>query len=294
MNGAVAVVGGTNQVAAYLVPRLLEVGAVMVASRRPRPPWIAADPRLHWVRDTAPQSLRETPLDRLIYLAPLGLFERFAPWLSRGASVVCFSSSSVISKAESGDPAERRLATELAEGECLVRQVCSARELRCTVLRPTLIYGAGLDRNLTRVARFIMRWRCMPVLGPALGRRQPVHAEDLAVAAISALTRPAAAGDDYLLAGGSTLPYREMLERVFASLGLTPRIFQVPRRLASAAAALGSRLPGFGDLRPAMLERMNRDLVYDDGPARKALAYAPREFRPDAATWIRLDRRELG
>ena len=77
-----------------------------------------------------------------------------------------------------------------------------------TVLRPALIYGLGLDRNVTAAARFIRRWHCFPLGGPGKGLRQPVHADDLAAAALAALDLPAAEGQSFNLGGGETLSYR--------------------------------------------------------------------------------------
>jgi nucleoside-diphosphate-sugar epimerase len=67
--------------------------------------------------------------------------------------------------------------------------MCALRQLVLTLLRPTLIYGCGLDQNISRLARIIRLCRCMLVAGQARGLRQPVHADDLAALAVAALAR---------------------------------------------------------------------------------------------------------
>lgn len=86
------------------------------------------------------------------------------------------------------------------------------------ILRPTLIYGRGRDRNITVIARFIRRFGFFPVLGRATGLRQPVHAEDVALACHRALEAPAATNRAYNISGGETVTYREMVRRVFLAL----------------------------------------------------------------------------
>jgi nucleoside-diphosphate-sugar epimerase len=76
--------------------------------------------------------------------------------------------------------------------------------------------------------------RDWPVLSPDLaslcgrgrGLRQPVHAEDCAVGAISAAQSVRAANRVYDLPGGETITYREMIGRIFD--GLKRRRFIVP------------------------------------------------------------------
>ena len=284
------VIGGANQVSAFLVPALLSSGAqVTVLSRTARPPWIADHPSLQWRRDTT--TLPE-PHEELYYLAPLGLIDQFHSLLVDGVRLVAFSSTSAFTKADSTDSAEQQVAATLNAGEIAVQRAAAATGARWTLLRPTLIYGAGLDANLTRVARFVDRWRYFPLVGSGSGLRQPVHACDLAATAMRAAA-PAAPGHAcYTLAGGTTLSYRDMIAAVFLSLHRKPRLVTIPHGLLPLAVGIARRLPRWRDLTPAMFDRMNRDLAFDDTPARTDLGHDPRAFAPTATTWQRLDLRE--
>jgi nucleoside-diphosphate-sugar epimerase len=114
--------------------------------------------------------------------------------------------------------------------------------------------------------------------------RQPVHVDDLAEAAFAALQAPMAR-DAFDLPGGETLPYRDMVRRVLATLQPPPRLHEVPAPLFATAVGLArasGRLGGFGD---AALARLRQDLVFDATPAREALGYAPRPFRPTTAAF---------
>jgi nucleoside-diphosphate-sugar epimerase len=150
-----------------------------------------------------------------------------------------------------------------------------ARGCAWTVLRPTLIYGAALDRSLTPLAHLARRWRVFPHIPAARGLRQPVHADDLAGACVAAVANPHSAGRTYALGGGERLAFATMLERVHASLPFRSLPLPLPLPLLRPFAR---GVPAF--------ERLQRDLVADDRAAVADLDWAPRAFRPDAACWF--------
>ena len=222
--------------------------------------------------------------DAIVSCGPL---DHFGRWL-RGAEVaaprvVAFGSTSLGVKRGSADAAERDLAARLAEAEDAVFASAQARGAEAVILRPTLVYGAGRDQTLTRIATLARRWGMFPLPRGATGLRQPVHVEDLAATAVAALAAEGAGGRGYDLPGGETLPYREMVARVLAALDPPPRLLELPAPLFTALAATlraSGRLQGFGAQAQA---RLRGDLVFDGGPAFDAFGHAPRHFRPDAA-----------
>lgn len=201
--------------------------------------------------------------------------------------IVCFSSTSIYVKQDSSNLGERDLVQRMTGAEADIARRCEALGIEWTVLRPTLVYGLGMDRNISRAARFIQRLRCYPIAFGATGLRQPVHADDLAAAALAALVTPAAAGRHYDVGGGETLPYREMIGRIFDTLS-TPRIFLPMPFLEQAVAAAGAlmRRP---EVTGEMVRRMRRDLVCDNRPAADDLGYTPRSFLAGGLADLGLD-----
>ena len=120
------------------------------------------------------------------------------------------------------------------------------------ILRPTLIYGRGRDKNISEMARFIRRFGFFPIFGQAEGLRQPVHAEDVAGACVAALETSAATNRMYYLSGGETLSYREMTGRIFSVLGRHPRLLHVPLGLFRFAVACLRWLPRYRNWSVAM------------------------------------------
>ena len=274
----VLVLGATSLIGRFALPRLAAGGAEVVAVSRGKHDRQAG---VRWVRaDLAAPGLALPQAEAALSLSPIWLLPPALPALAAAGvrRVVAFSSTSRFTKADSPVPEERATAARLAEGEAALAAFCQARRLGWTVLRPTMIYAEGQDANVSRLARLIGRFGVFPLAGEGSGLRQPVHADDLAAAAVAALDRPEAAGRSYDLPGGETLTYRAMVARIFEGLGRRPRIVGVPPPLWRLGLKLaGGRLPG---VNTAMGERMAADLVFDPSPAAQDLGWSPRAFHP--------------
>lgn len=227
----------------------------------------------------------ETPrISDWLCVAPIWVLPQYFSLLEAyGASrVVALSSTSRFTKTDSSDAAENAVAACLAEGEERLRTWAESRGIDWVILRPTLIYGRGRDKNIAEIARFIRRFAFFPLLGKAMGLRQPIHAEDVAAACAAALNAPAAANRAYNVSGGETLPYREMVSRVFAALQRRPRLVTIPLVAFQLAVACLRLLPRYRHWSAAMAERMNQDLLFEHADAACDLGFSPRPFQPTA------------
>lgn len=274
--------GGSGQIGAALLPLLLADGwQVLALSRQPQ----VDAPGLHWLRgELARMPALPEAVDAILSCGPLDAFARWhAAAPLRCPRVIAFGSTSVHVKQASSDAGERDLARRLRDAEAQLAASAAARDEAVTVLRPTLVYGAGRDASLSRSARLAMRHGRFALPRSATGLRQPVHVEDLAAAAMAALASAVSAGRSYDLPGGETLRYREMLARVLASLSPPPRLHLLPSPLFRLLLALAQARGIARDLGAAAIARMGDDLVFDAGPARRDFGYAPRPFTPTAA-----------
>jgi len=225
------------------------------------------------------------PIATLVHAAPIWLLP---PLLHRLSDlglrrVVAFSSTSRFTKRDSASPAERDLAQRLVAAEEAVGSIGRDRAIAWTIFRPTLIYG-GRDSSVSAIAGLVRRLGFFPVAGAARGARQPVHASDLARAVVSVLDNATTFGKTYDLPGGETLTYAEMVARIARGMGRKPRLLHLPPAALRFALGLARLLPGLAYLSPQMADRMNEDLCFDDGPARRDFGYSPQGFvYPDPA-----------
>ncbi|MEO7073309.1 MAG: NAD-dependent epimerase/dehydratase family protein [Rhodanobacter sp.] len=275
---AILVCGASSQIGHFLLPRLVQGGETVLAlSRQAHAPQTGVT----WLRGALPDAMPTLPmLSALISFGPL---QAFADWLAQtniaGAPrVIATSSMSAHSKRDSVVPAERALAQQLRDGESALSRACAARGCAWTVLRPTLVYGAGLDKSLTPIARRALRTRLFP-LPAGRGLRQPIHADDLAQAVLAALECPASAGCVLPIGGGERLPAAAMFARVRGSLPAASIPVPLPSWLLGCARAV-PRLRG-------PLSRLDADLIADNTEVERLLGVRPRAFLPEAAMWQR-------
>ena len=196
--------------------------------------------------------------------------------------LIAFSSTSRLTKGASPEPAEREVVSQLADGESAIVDFCPKHGVAYTILRPTLIYDEGQDENVSRIASLIRKLGFFPVCGPASGLRQPVHARELARAAIQALPAEAAFDRAYNLSGGEALTYRAMVERIFSGLGKKPFIVSLPLQVWWFVLTVLDWLRPNKTLKRNinMAARMNVDLWFDHAAASHDFGYAPGPFTP--------------
>lgn len=215
----------------------------------------------------------------IVHCAPLWLLPRHIDaFVQAGISkVIAFSSTSVIAKRLSDDLQEQTLVDKLSESEAALKLLSREHGFALTVFRSAMIYGYGLDQNVSHIARQINKLGFMPIAGSAKGLRQPVHADDLVAAVMIALDRAQTPKEFYTLAGGEELTYRDMIARIFLGLGKKPRFLRLPVFLYRLILILATRITGFA-YRPNMANRMNVDLVYDISDAQQDVEFTPQLF----------------
>ena len=273
------VFGASGQIGAPLLERLGDAGwRVLAVSREAR----SDAPGRHWLQgDFARMPTLPDAVEAIFSCGPLDLFARWYEATSlQCPRVVAFGSTSASSKQASLDDAERDLARRLLGAEARLHAAAEARGAAATVLRPTLVYGAGRDATLSRIAGMARRWGRFVLPTRAIGLRQPVHVDDLAAAALAAGESRAAHGRAYDLPGGERLPYREMVARVLACMEPRPALHALPMPLFLGVLRLAQARGIAAGLGTQAVLRMREDLVFDATPAARDFAYAPRDFRP--------------
>lgn len=277
-NLKVGLIGTTSLVGKCLISQLINRGARVFAFSRHPIENIGDAVASRNLSD--PSTANTDQLEHWICVAPLWVLPEHFPLLEASGvrRVVALSSTSRFTKVDSGDAAETAVAARLIEAEDCFVAWAKSRGVDWVILRPTLIYGLGRDKNISEIACFIRRFGFFPVFGRAQGLRQPIHAEDVAVACVSALQAPDALNRCYNISGGETLAYRDMVTRVFAVLGMRPRLLSMPFWTIHLAVSFLRCLPRYRHWSATMAERMNRDLVFDHADATRDLDFKPIGF----------------
>lgn len=167
-------------------------------------------------------------------------------------------------------------ATELAPGH----EVAASREQvavqrGATVIRPTMIFGRGGDRNLTTVMRTVARTRVPMQLGDGSQSVQPIHVDDL----IGLLLRAAHVGgkSGIFEAGCSEqISLRELMVMMAQLLGVRAPMMSVPNVLLRGASAVAP----IAGIRSDQIRRLVEDKVVEDKVVDNSAAMSAFDWHP--------------
>lgn len=114
--------------------------------------------------------------------------------------------------------------------------------LDVTILRPSLVYGAGGQGVFAKIAALAAKLPVIPVVGPGQWHLRPVWVQDVNAVIVAALARPDTAGRTYDVGGREYVTYDEMLAAICATLGKPCRPLHLPIRLCFVLAWFLERL----------------------------------------------------
>ena len=219
-------------------------------------------------------------IEEWISVAPIAALPQYFSMFERYGikKIVVLSSTSRFTKTNSYDPAEQAIAKNLIEGEERLEKWANSKGVEWVILRPTLIYGLGKDKNIVEIVRFIKRFKFFPIFGKASGLRQPIHVDDVAGACLAALNSNVAKKHAYNISGNEVLTYKEMVRRLFIGLGYKPIFIPIPLTLFKIGVWFLHFIPRYKLWSSAMAERMSFDLVFDHSEAKSDFAFSNRAF----------------
>jgi NADH dehydrogenase len=117
-----------------------------------------------------------------------------------------------------------------------------ASGLDVTILRPSLVYGAGGQGVFARIAALAEKLPVIPVVGPGQWHLRPVWVQDLNAVILAALAGSETVGRTYDVGGRERVTYDEMLAAICRALGKPCRPLHLPIRLCFVLAWFLERL----------------------------------------------------
>ncbi len=272
----ILVTGASSQIGYFLVPRLLYEGhRVTGISRKSRPAWIAEHQSLIWTAEQQLRSENMAGIEAIVSAGPIALTSELIQRCPGLKALAVISTSSIHFKRDSSNAEERKMLEDIVDQEQQLRRQAEQRNLPCAVLRPTMVYGAGLDKNIRQLAQLAVRFNRIPVLTGANGLRQPVHADDLALACVRLISAPLT-GCWY--AGGATrLSYLQLSEAVCAALG-RGSLLKLPLPVLKGLLKIVKLTGRYAGINSNMFARQRLDMCVDNKPAAQDWGWQPRSF----------------
>ena len=143
------------------------------------------------------------------------------------------------------------------------------------ILRPSMIYGPGDDRNISRMAAFLRKRRWFPVFGSGMAFQQPVYVEDVVDGILAATNHSCAVGNSYALAGAEALTYDQVVNLVGEAVGVNPVKVHIPVKLALWGAWLTECVGLRTGIEREQILRLQEDKAHSIEAARADLGYRP-------------------
>lgn len=162
--------------------------------------------------------------------------------------------------------------------------------LKWTILRPTMIYGSGRDRNICRLIKFLRCSLVLPVFGPGTASMQPIFVDDLAAGIVNALGSAGAEGQCYNLAGAAPLSYNELVQTVARLMHRRVWLWHLPAGTVSRilTSLEHCRIPF--PIKAEQIARLQEDKAFSWKEAAKDFGFSPRTFEAG----VRLELTALG
>ena len=140
------------------------------------------------------------------------------------------------------------------EAEQGLAQIAASGALELVVLRPPLVYGAGVKGNFLRLMKLVARRVPLP-LGRVANHRSLIYVGNLASAIERAARVEPAVRGTFLVSDGADLSTPDLIRRLGEAIGRPARLFPLPPALLGA---LG-RAMGKGDEVARMIESLRVD-----------------------------------
>jgi nucleoside-diphosphate-sugar epimerase len=134
------------------------------------------------------------------------------------------------------------------------------------VVRPPLVYGAGVRGNFLRLLEWTRRELPLP-LAAIRNRRSFVSVWNLCDLIDTCLRHPDAAGGTFMVSDDHDLSTPDLLTQLGAAMRRRVRLIGVPLPVLRVAAVLAGRRPE--------LDRLSESLIVDASPTRARLAWHP-------------------
>lgn len=149
-----------------------------------------------------------------------------------------------------------------------------------TILSPTMIYGTPRDINMSRLIKFMDKFKIFPIFGNGKNYMQPIYIEDLANAYYEVIKlKDKTFNKRYILAGKKPIKYIDILRLIEKKLNKKIYFIKIPLSLSLFFIKI-CEIIFFGKLHinTSQVKRLSEDKIYDYSDAEKDFLFKPKTF----------------
>jgi nucleoside-diphosphate-sugar epimerase len=152
------------------------------------------------------------------------------------------------------------------EAELALKKIAGETGLEAVIVRPPLVYGAGVGANFMRLFRLVDRGIPLP-FARVDNRRSLVYVGNLVDAMLCCGTHSRAGGEIFMVSDGEDISTPELIRRIAGALDLRAHLWPCPEYLLRLAAKLAGK--------SSEIERLLGSLVMDSSKIGRRLGWSP-------------------
>lgn len=153
------------------------------------------------------------------------------------------------------------------EAEIGLRKISDETGMQVVIIRPPLIYGAGVKANFASLLRIVKRGLPLPLGAVRENRRSFVALDNLVDLIITCINHPNAANQTFLVSDNEDVSTADLLRKMAVAQGIPSRLLPVPVALLNLCAKLTGK--------QAIAQRLLGNLQVDISHTQKLLDWQP-------------------
>ena len=293
----ILVTGGTGFVGSHLVRRLRQEGLpVRVVVRNPDKAGALKDLGVDVVRgdisDAASLEKAATGVERVIHLvgiiqeAPGATFEGVHVEGTRNILEASRNNGVRHVFYQSALGTRPNAKSEYHKTKWAAEELVRASEIPYTILRPSLIYGAG-DQFTIRLSEMIRLSPLLPVIGSGRSKVQPIFIDDVAACIVKAVTSDCCLNEIYEIGGPDQLSYEEVTIAIAEAMGVKRPTLHLPLFFMKSMATVFEAVLPNAPVTMDQLIMLQEDTVCSMRDIREVFGIEPIGFRVGLKKFIR-------
>jgi len=172
----------------------------------------------------------------------------------------------------------RSASEEYQQIETNMLRIFQENKIQFVILRPTMIYGDGIDKNVANLVRFIKRCSLIPLFGDGSALIQPIYYKDVSMALVSVMENETCLNKSYNIAGKYPMTYREFIYIIAQKLGKKVFFVRLPISLTTFIVSRMEKLFKHFPITSEQILRTTENRAFDYSEAKKDFGFNPVSF----------------
>ena len=168
---------------------------------------------------------------------------------------------------QGSDYAKSKVATE--------ELVKSRKEMKYTIIRPSLIYGPGGGQEFMMFSKYLKKYLIVPLIGRGNANKNPVFVDDIAKGLLSVLDNRKTYNKTYIFNGGEEISIYNLARLILKSQGMSKPFIFIPVSLWKFIAFILDKTMKNPPFNQYTISRITHDIIFNNTDAQKDLGYDP-------------------